>query len=107
MFMPCYMLCYVKAMQILCTRTAGPPEGPKTGIAASPGVGVRGLHFLPLLAEMPGTLNPLNLAKSVVWRTAFALRESGQALERIGCKMQGIFSYEEVCELFFIYLPSS
>jgi hypothetical protein len=40
-------------------------------------------------------MNPLNVAKSVVWRFAHALRESGQALERAGCRLQGIYSYEE------------
>lgn len=39
--------------------------------------------------------NPLNAAKSVLWRIGFAMRESGQALERVGCRMQGIFSHEE------------
>ena len=43
-------------------------------------------------------LNPLNLLKSAVWRAAFALRESGQALERVGCKLQGIYSFDEVCK---------
>mmetsp|Transcript_9283 Transcript_9283/g.19842 ORF Transcript_9283/g.19842 Transcript_9283/m.19842 type:complete len:232 (-) Transcript_9283:381-1076(-) len=42
------------------------------------------------------SLNPVNLLKSAVWRTAFAIRESGQALERLGCRLQGIYSYEEI-----------
>uniref|UniRef100_A0A7S3QRY5 Gamma carbonic anhydrase n=1 Tax=Dunaliella tertiolecta TaxID=3047 RepID=A0A7S3QRY5_DUNTE len=37
----------------------------------------------------------LNLAKSVAWRVGFAIRESGQALERVGCRLQGIYSHEE------------
>lgn len=41
-------------------------------------------------------LNPFNLVKSAVWRFAFAVRESGQALERVGCRLQGIFSHEEI-----------
>ncbi len=43
-------------------------------------------------------LNPLSLLKTVVWRTAFAMRETGQALERLGCSMQGIYSHEEISE---------
>jgi len=41
-------------------------------------------------------LNPLNLLKTLAWRTSFAIRESGQALERLGCQMQGIYSHEEI-----------
>ena len=41
-------------------------------------------------------LNPVNLVKSAIWRTAFAMRETGQALERLGCTMQGIYSHEEI-----------
>lgn len=40
-------------------------------------------------------MNPLNAVKSAVWRIAFAFRETGQALERTGCRLQGIYSYEE------------
>jgi hypothetical protein len=43
-------------------------------------------------------LNPFNLAKSALWRFSFALRESGQALERLGCRLQGIYSYDEISE---------
>ena len=31
-------------------------------------------------------------------RLGFALRESGQALERLGCRFQGINSFEEECK---------
>ncbi|GAX74770.1 hypothetical protein CEUSTIGMA_g2217.t1 [Chlamydomonas eustigma] len=41
-------------------------------------------------------LNPLNLLKTLAWRTTFAIRETGQALERLGCQMQGIYSHEEI-----------
>ncbi|GAX76063.1 hypothetical protein CEUSTIGMA_g3506.t1 [Chlamydomonas eustigma] len=41
-------------------------------------------------------LNPFNLLKTLAWRTTFAIRESGQALERLGCQMQGIYSHEEI-----------
>eukprot|EP00967_Tisochrysis_lutea_P109439 scaffold170303_cov17-Tisochrysis_lutea.AAC.1 len=41
----------------------------------------------------------LNLAKSVAWRVGFAIRESGQALERVGCRLQGIYSHEEQRDL--------
>ena len=40
----------------------------------------------------------LNFFKSVGWRVGFAIRESGQALERVGCQLQGIYSHEEHCE---------
>lgn len=43
-------------------------------------------------------LNPLSLLRSAVWRTAFAMRETGQALERMGCQLQGIYSHEEISE---------
>ncbi len=36
--------------------------------------------------------------KETAWRFAFALRESGQALERVGCRLQGVFSHEELRE---------
>jgi hypothetical protein len=42
--------------------------------------------------------NPANVAKSVLWRAVFALRETGQALERVGCRLQGIYSHEEISE---------
>lgn len=38
------------------------------------------------------SLSPL---RALVYRVGFALRESGQALERVGCRLQGIYSYEE------------
>jgi hypothetical protein len=41
-------------------------------------------------------LNPVNLLRTAAWRFSFALREAGQALERVGCKMQGIYSHEEI-----------
>lgn len=47
------------------------------------------------LVSMSG-LNPLQLLKTAVWRASFALRESGQALERVGCRLQGIYSHEEI-----------
>jgi hypothetical protein len=31
----------------------------------------------------------------LLYRLGFALRESGQALERVGCRLQGINSFEE------------
>jgi hypothetical protein len=37
-------------------------------------------------------LNPL---KAVLHRLGFALRETGQALERAGCQLQGIYSFQE------------
>uniref|UniRef100_A0A7S0RQY0 Gamma carbonic anhydrase n=1 Tax=Chlamydomonas leiostraca TaxID=1034604 RepID=A0A7S0RQY0_9CHLO len=40
-------------------------------------------------------MNPVSVAKSALWRIGFAMRESGQALERVGCRLQGIFSHEE------------
>lgn len=40
-------------------------------------------------------LNPVNGLRSLLWRVGFAIRESGQALERAGCRLQGIYSYEE------------
>ena len=40
-------------------------------------------------------LNPLNLARSFLWRVGFAFRESGQALERTGCRLQGVYSWKE------------
>jgi hypothetical protein len=43
-------------------------------------------------------LNPVNFFKSALWRVSFALRESGQALERLGCTMQGIYSHDEISE---------
>ena len=43
-------------------------------------------------------LNPLNLLKTALWRTAHAMRETGQAMERLGCSMQGIYSHEEISE---------
>ena len=43
-------------------------------------------------------LNPVTLAKTALWRASFALRETGQALERLGCTMQGIYSHEEISE---------
>eukprot|EP00798_Chlamydomonas_sp_ICE-L_P025117 gene25117-10758_t len=41
-------------------------------------------------------LNPISFAKTALWRVSFALREAGQALERTGCVLQGIYSHEEV-----------
>ncbi len=43
-------------------------------------------------------MNPINAAKAVLHRVGFALRESGQALERVGCRLQGNYSFEEKCE---------
>ncbi len=40
----------------------------------------------------------LKFAQGVAWRFGFALRESGQALERVGCQLQGIFSHREISE---------
>lgn len=40
-------------------------------------------------------MNPINAAKAVLHRVGFALRESGQALERVGCRLQGNYSFEE------------
>lgn len=37
----------------------------------------------------------MNAALALVHRLGFAMRESGQALERVGCRLQGIYSYEE------------
>lgn len=48
---------------------------------------------------MSGILNPVNFLKSALWRVSFAIRESGQALERLGCTMQGIYSHDEISEL--------
>ena len=41
------------------------------------------------------TMNPINGVRALLHRIGFALRESGQALERTGCRLQGIYSYEE------------
>lgn len=43
--------------------------------------------------------NKMNVVKSALWRVGFAMRESGQALERLGCRMQGIHSHEEMRKL--------
>jgi hypothetical protein len=45
------------------------------------------------------SVNPFNLLKSAAWRFGFALRESGQALERVGCQLQGIYSHTEISKL--------
>ena len=37
----------------------------------------------------------VSLAKNAAWRAAFMLRETGQAIERAGCQLQGIYSHEE------------
>lgn len=37
----------------------------------------------------------MSLLKSLGWRLGFAVRETGQALERAGCQLQGIYSHEE------------
>lgn len=42
------------------------------------------------------SVNPFNLLKSATWRFGFALRETGQALERVGCQLQGIYSHTEI-----------
>ena len=47
---------------------------------------------------MSGILNPVSFLNSALWRVSFALRESGQALERLGCTMQGIYSHDEISE---------
>lgn len=39
-----------------------------------------------------------SLAASLKYRLGFALRETGQALERVGCVFQGIGSFQENCE---------
>eukprot|EP00983_Pelagomonas_calceolata_P072783 1151869-Pelagomonas_calceolata.AAC.3 len=51
------------------------------------------------LSPRPAAMLALNLAKSVAWRVGFAIRESGQALERVGCRLQGIYSHEEQRDL--------
>ncbi|GFR43673.1 hypothetical protein Agub_g4781, partial [Astrephomene gubernaculifera] len=40
-------------------------------------------------------MNPVNGVKALFHRLGFAMRESGQALERVGCRLQGIYSFEE------------
>lgn len=40
----------------------------------------------------------MNAARALLHRVGYAVRESGQALERVGCRLQGIYSYEEKCE---------
>lgn len=41
-------------------------------------------------------MNPLNGLRTLAWRIGFAIRETGQALERTGTRLQGIHSFEEV-----------
>ncbi len=41
------------------------------------------------------TIMALNPLKAVLHRLGFALRETGQALERAGCQLQGIYSFQE------------
>uniref|UniRef100_A0A7S0VIV4 Uncharacterized protein n=1 Tax=Polytomella parva TaxID=51329 RepID=A0A7S0VIV4_9CHLO len=36
-----------------------------------------------------------SLAKTLVWRFGFALKETGLALETLGCKLQGNYSFKE------------
>jgi hypothetical protein len=43
-------------------------------------------------------MNPINGVKALLHRVGFAVRESGQALERVGCRLQGIYSFEEKCK---------
>lgn len=40
-------------------------------------------------------MNPINGLKTLVYRVGYAIRESGQALERVGCRLQGNHSYAE------------
>lgn len=44
-------------------------------------------------------MNPINGLKTILHRVGFAMRESGQALERVGCRLQGVYSFEEKREL--------
>lgn len=37
----------------------------------------------------------------VAYRVGYMFRETGQALERLGCRMQGSNAYLEVCERHF------
>lgn len=50
-------------------------------------------------------MNPINGVKALLHRIGFALRESGQALERTGCRLQGIYSYEEKLSRHMPVLP--
>ena len=34
----------------------------------------------------------------LLYRLGFAIRESGQALDRLGCRLQGIAPFTEECE---------
>ncbi|PNH08923.1 Gamma carbonic anhydrase 3, mitochondrial [Tetrabaena socialis] len=50
-------------------------------------------------------MNPINGAKALLHRLGFAMRESGQALERVGCRLQGIYSFEEKLSRHASVLP--
>ncbi|KAG2482359.1 hypothetical protein HYH03_018709 [Edaphochlamys debaryana] len=50
-------------------------------------------------------MNPVNGLKAMLHRVGFAIRESGQALERVGCRLQGIYSFEEKMSRHTTVLP--
>ncbi|GIL47122.1 hypothetical protein Vafri_4033 [Volvox africanus] len=50
-------------------------------------------------------MNPINGVKALLHRVGFAMRESGQALERVGCRLQGIYSFEEKLSRHSSVLP--
>ncbi|PNW75188.1 hypothetical protein CHLRE_12g516450v5 [Chlamydomonas reinhardtii] len=50
-------------------------------------------------------MNPINGLKTILHRVGFAMRESGQALERVGCRLQGVYSFEEKLNRHATVLP--
>lgn len=50
-------------------------------------------------------MNPINGLKTLIYRVGFALRESGQALERVGCRLQGNHSYAELLNRHMPVMP--
>lgn len=41
------------------------------------------------------SLDPIRILKLLQWRLGYAIRETGQALERTGSRLQGIYSFNE------------
>jgi hypothetical protein len=50
-----------------------------------------------------------NALKLFLYRLGFAIRETGQSLERVGCSLQGVYDYGEPCASSrpFIASPNS